>query len=177
MKKSTLSISLIVAGLAFCALLTTRPASAQLPVIGGPAAISVGDFLPSDYAPRHNGGASQFSIEARYALPGIPLTGLRTIGEVGLEDGNRDGNHSTIVPLTIGEYLGGNGKSPLSMKNVYGGVGAGVYFVNENGLSSAARIGGYAALGYNTPIALFVEAKYQVAEHADGTTLSVGLRF
>lgn len=177
MKLVRFSIALILAGIAVCGVTAIKPASAQVPVLGGPAEVVVGDFIPTETNARHFGGSNQLSLEARYALPSPPLVPLKTMLSAGVEEGGANGGHSTIVPLTVAEYLGSGGLNPLHFKSLYAGVGVGAYLIDETGHTSAGRFGGFAAVGYNTPIAVFVEAKYQIVEYGDGVTLSVGAHF
>ena len=170
-------MAVLTAFISLAALCAGRPASAQLPLLGGPTAITAGVFVPTDSRPTHAGGGQQLSLEARYALPGVPFTGLKTVVSVGLEDGSQGGGHSTIIPFTIGEYAGSGGVNPLKFKDAYIGAGLGPYLENESGISTTTRIGGFVAVGYNTPIALFVEGKYQFVQDGSGFTASVGLRF
>ena len=159
-------------------LCSGRPAAAQIPFVGLPSAISAGGFFPSSDRARDNGGDVQSNVEARYTLPvSVPLVASRTLLSIGVESAAKDDTHSTIVPVTVGEYFGANGKSPLASRNFYFGAGAGAYILNENGISTTARIGGYGALGYNLTEAVFLEAKYQLVQDGDGLSLQAGLRF
>ena len=105
------------------------------------------------------------------------MTSTRTVVGIGAEYGDRSGDSSVIVPITIGEYVGANGKSPFAPNNIYGGVGLGVYIENNNVFSTTSRIGGYATVGYNVGLGFFVDAKQQIVEHGNGTLLGVGFRF
>ena len=170
---SLLSGTLLIAGIANAAPGPT------IPLVGSPTSISFGLFAPNGGDAETNGGNEQYSLDFRYALP-IPNpldVPVRTVGDIGLQTGAKDGNHSTVVPFTVGEMMGANNKSPLAGGNTYFGLGAGVYFLNQSGLSSVARLGGYAQLGYNLNSATYLEAKYQFVTHADGLNVNIGLRF
>lgn len=157
---------------------TTSAAHAQ--GIGGPTSLSVGGFWPSSGQAKYDGGTTQIDADLRWHVPvhDNPITmPARTVLDVGVEAGADHGNHDTIVPVTIGEDLGLNNKSPLAPNNAYVGVGVGAYFENMSGLSSQARLGGYVSVGYNFTHAVFLEGKYQWAQDADGPMLNVGYRF
>jgi len=124
-------------------------------------------------------GATQLAGEFRYQLPvPNPLdVPARTVATLGIETGARHGNHSTIIPVTIGEMVGLSHTSPNAAGTAYAGAGVGVYFENQSGISTAARIGGYAVIGYNINGMTYVDAKYQFVDHGDGPLVQVGLRF
>jgi len=123
------------------------------------------------------GGSIQAAAELRYGLPSVPLTPTRTVLSVGAEWGSRNGSHSLIVPLTVAEYAGLNGKSPSSAGTPYAGAGIGYYLLQQSGFGNRAEVGGFGALGYNFPFGLFVEGKYQVVSRGNGALFSLGLRF
>jgi hypothetical protein len=150
----------------------------SLPLVGNPTAISGGVFLPSSGDSKKSGGSSQLYVNLQYGFPiNVPMTPTRTVVSLEGEFGTHGGHHSNIVPLTIGEYFGGSGKSPFAANNFFGGIGIGVYFENIGGFSSSAQIGGYGTIGYNVGSALFIAAKYQVVKAANGPIISAGVRF
>ncbi|MGO8672319.1 MAG: hypothetical protein ACLQVD_13265 [Capsulimonadaceae bacterium] len=180
MKKTTLKrvVPAVVCGTIL--VLQAAPRCAADP-LGGPSAISVGGFWPNDTEEAENsGGSNQLDADLRYHIPvPNPLdVPARTVLDVGAEFGSSNGNHSLVVPITIGEDVAlMNKRSPLSSNTAYVGAGVGAYILNESGLSEATRVGGYVGLGYNFVAPLFVEAKYQFVDHADGATVNVGIRF
>ena len=139
-------------------------------LIGPPSGFGIGIFAPTDSRAKQ-GGDTQLNAELRYSFIGIPLTNSRTLVDLGYE-GGRDNGHSTIIPLTIGEYFGDGkiGGSP------YIGAGVGGYYFDQTGSSTTARIGGYLAAGYRFTIA-FIEAKYQVVNKGNGLLLDAGITF
>ncbi|MGO8672222.1 MAG: hypothetical protein ACLQVD_12755 [Capsulimonadaceae bacterium] len=156
--------------------------------VGGPASLSIGPFWPSAGEARYRGGASQFSAGFRYYLPastsassdssGCPArTVIDTGVEIGAEVGANHNSHESIIPITIGEEFGFNHQSPLASATAYMGAGIGAYIMNQSGLSAATRFGGFVNVGYNFARPVFVEARYQFVENADGATLNVGYRF
>lgn len=159
-------------------MFAARPASAQaLPLVGSPTGLYVGGFFPSGDAQKR-GGSSQLAAELRYAFPvSVPLTPTRTVISLGAEFGSKHGNHNTIVPVTIAEYVGLNGHSPYSALTPYAGAGVGAYFLNQSGISTKTQIGGFGALGYNLALGFFIEAKYQFVQHGNGALVGVGFRF
>ena len=161
---------------AIIACAAAHKASAQLPFLGGPSAIDAGIFLPTSGAAKTKGGSTQLSLDARFALPSVPLTPTRTVLGVGVETGAHDGMHSTVVPVTIAEYVGNGNLSPLKPSVPYFGIGIGPYFENQSGLSVSTKLGGFAAVGYNFSL-VFLEAKYQLVTNADGFTVNLGMRF
>jgi hypothetical protein len=171
---------------AFSAVLTVsalilKPAAAApgptLPVLGGPNSIIGGVFLPSGDAKR-NGGSAQIDVDFRYGLP-LPnlIAPTRTVFSLGVETGAHDGNHSTIIPLTVSQVFSLNGGSPFAPGAFYAGVGIGGYLENESGISSSVRVGGIVNAGYNFTDSIFLDAKYQLVEHGNGAVVAVGLRF
>ncbi len=161
------------------------PASAApgppLPVIGGPTGISAGVFVPNGDAARA-GGSEQFALDFRYGVPLPNPTPLVPVISLGVETGSRAGSHSTVVPLTAGLLVGLNGISPNAGGSVFAGGGVGIYFLNQhrnsgNELGASTRGGAYGELGYNITHLVFVDAKYQFVDHADGLMATVGLRF
>lgn len=182
MKKLHLRMSIAAAFISSALLVSGKAYAAPgptLPVVGSPSSISAGVFLPNGGDAKDRGGSTQLSVDFRYTVPvPNPLdVPARTIVSLGVQTGAKSGNHSTIVPLTVGEMFGANGKSPAAAGNTYFGIGAGVYFMNQSGISSTARIGGYAHVGYNINAVTYVDAKYQVVTHGDGLNVNVGLRF
>ncbi|HEY3330906.1 MAG TPA: hypothetical protein VGK19_12840 [Capsulimonadaceae bacterium] len=170
--------SLIIAGAFVAALgtLTAGAASAQsLPVVGPPNGIAAGVFIPSSAAAK-DAGTNQFTAELRYGLPGVPLTPTRTVVAVGYEGGSKNGNSSTIIPLTIAEYYGTGQFSPLSPSKPYVGAGSGIYFGKRTGKGTTTNLGGFIAAGYNFTV-LFAEAKYQFVKDGNGFVFNLGLRF
>lgn len=160
----------LVALVAAASLLAScRSASAQT-FLGPPSGISAGVFIPSDGKAKQ-GGNTQFNADLRYSFTGIPMVNSRTLVDLGYEGGS-DNGHSTIVPLTIGEYFGSGkvGSSP------YIGGGIGGYYMDQSGESATGRFGGYVAAGWRWT-ALFVEAKYQIVHQGDGLLLNVGVQF
>jgi len=139
-------------------------------LIGPPSGVGLGIFAPNDNRAKQ-GGDTQLNAELRYSFIGIPLTNSRTLVDLGYE-GGRDNGHSTIIPLTIGEYFGDGkiGGSP------YVGAGVGGYYFDQSGSSATERIGGYLAAGYRFTIAFF-EAKYQVVNDGTGVLLDAGVTF
>ena len=169
--KSTLCGAAAVVAMLALLLGAVGSASAQTP-LGPPSGIGAGVFLPNtDWAKK--GGDSQLALDLRYNFMGIPLTDTRTVLDLGYEGGSHSGSHSTIVPLTIGEYFGSG--SPTSGMP-YIGAGVGAYYIDQSAASVTTRFGGYVAAGY-TLSALFAEAKYQFLDKGNGTTLEVGLMF
>ena len=172
----------VIAAAGTIACISVRPAAAApgpvIPGVGGPSAITAGIYLPNDSNTKDGGGSTQFSGEFRYTLPvPNPLdVPARTVASLGVEFGTSSGKHSTIVPLTVGEVISSKG-SPVGAGNFFYGAGLGAYFLNRSGFSTATRFGGYGELGYNFTSALFLDAKYQIVQHADGLNLNVGLRF
>ena len=170
-----LAAALIVSTLAL------RPAVAapgpSLPILGGPNSIIGGVFLPSGQA-KKAGGDAQIDVDFRYGLP-IPnlVAPLRTVISLGVETGAHNGEHSTIVPLTVSEIFSLNGGSPFAPGAFYVGGGIGGFLENQSGVSSAVRVGGLLNAGYNFTDSIFLDAKYQFVEHANGLGVGVGLRF
>jgi hypothetical protein len=164
---------------AFLICMACARANAQdVPIVGNPNTITAGAFFPSGGAAQKYGGSSQLYVEARYGLPvDIPLSPTRTVVSVAAEFGNSNGGRSLIIPVTIGEYASLSGKSPFSPNTAYAGAGLGVYIENSDVFSTTTRIGGYGTIGYNLGLGFFVDAKYQVVEHGNGTLLGVGFRF
>jgi hypothetical protein len=143
----------------------------SLPLVGPPNGFSVGTFFPaSDKAKQ--GGNSQFSAELRYGLPSISPIGTRIVSTLGYEGGSDNGKHSTIVPLTIGAFVG-SGSFP---SQPYFGGGFGIYYADQSGEGVGTRGGGYIGAGYRFSY-LYAEARYQFVSGADGALLSVGLTF
>jgi len=171
----------VIAGLAgLGAAMGPMAANAQsLPVIGGPSSISAGIFAPTSDDAKHGGGKTQFDANFRYTLPvPNPLdVPARTVLDLGVQTGARDGKHSTVVPITVGEVVGLSGKSPNAAGEGYAGVGVGAYIINQSGLSTATRLGGFGELGYNINSSFFVDARYQFVQHANGPLFNVGYRF
>lgn len=151
----------------------------SLPIAGSPGSVEVGVFLPSSGEAKDNGGNTQFSGFFNYTLP-VPLqssTPTTTEISLGVETGSRSGDHYTTIPLTATELVSLTGQSPNAAGAVYAGAGIGAYFINGSGLSSEVRFGGQAQLGYNITSAIFLDARYQFVQNADGLTADVGLRF
>jgi len=147
-------------------------------LVGNTSAVSVGDFFADSGAAKKYGGDSQLYISYQYTVPvNVPFTATKTIVAAEFETGTGNGGHSNVVPITIGEFLGGDGKSPYALHNYYGGVGIGAYIENIGHSSSTVRAGGYAAVGYNFAHDFYVQAKYQIVESANGPILSAGVRF
>jgi len=174
-------IHTLAAGAALAAF-ASAPVSAapgpDLPLLGGPNAVTAGVFIPASGAAKSAGGSTQLDVEFHYGLPIPNPTPLRVVLGVGVETGSKSGSHSTIVPVTAGlqTSLGGG---------VYAGAGVGYYFLNQHRnstftdqLSTSTRFGGYAELGYSLPGGLVtVSAKYQAVQRGDGAVLAVGLHF
>lgn len=148
-----------------------------LPLLGSPNSISAGVFLPSSDEARA-GGSTQFALQFLYGLPVPTPAPTRTVIGLGLETGTKSGNRSTVIPLTIGEQVSvGSG--------LYAGGGIGYYFINQhrnssNGLDqlgTSNKVGGYGELGYSLADTIFVNAKYQVVNKANGFSLTAGLHF
>lgn len=162
------------------AALASAPVHAQtLPIVGGPTSLQVGGFFPNSSDAKDRGGSTQLNADLRYHLP-VPLqsaTPSETFFDLGVQTGAKDGKHSTVIPLTVGELVGLSGQSPDAAGAAYAGAGVGVYFLNQSGLSTAARIGGFGELGYNINSRLFVDARYQFVDHADGPSANIGFRF
>jgi len=158
---------------------SANAADPKIPGLGGPTSLSVGAYWPSsDDAKR--GGSTQIDADLRYHVPvkDNPITVPHsTVLDIGIQAGSKNGNHNTIIPITIGEELGLNNKSPLATGNGYVGAGVGAYVLNQSGLSTATRLGGYVDAGYNFTQAVFVEGKYQWVDHGSGPMLNVGYRF
>jgi len=173
-------VAALVAAAALVLAVTAQAAPGPaIPGIGGPSSISVGGYFPNSADASDRGGATQLAGEFRYQLPvPNPLdVPARTVATLGIETGARHGNHSTIIPVTIGEMVGLSHTSPNAAGTAYAGAGVGVYFENQSGISTAARIGGYAVIGYNINGMTYVDAKYQFVDHGDGPLVQVGLRF
>ena len=176
-------IPLVACGLAM--VMTTglgqsaRAADPAIPGLGGPASLSVGAYWPSsDDAKR--GGSTQIDADLRYHIPvkDNPITVPHsTVLDIGVEAGSKNGNHNTIIPITVGEEFGMNNKSPLANGNTYLGIGVGAYVLNQSGFSTATRLGGYVSAGYNFTQAVYLEGKYQWVDHGDGPMVNVGYRF
>ena len=185
MKKTTLKQTIPAATLGLAAVLTVglatsaKAGNASIPGLGGPTSLSVGAYWPSsDDAKR--GGSTQINGELKYHIPvkDNPIeTPSRTILGVGVQAGSKDGKHNTIIPITVGEEFGLNKKSPLATGNGYVGAGAGAYIINQSGISTATRLGGYVSAGYNFSQAVFGEAKYQWVDHGNGPMVNLGYRF
>jgi hypothetical protein len=174
---------IIATASALAALALVVPALAapgpNLPVIGSPGAVSLGAFIPSSNDAKDKGGSTQLDINFQYGLPLIGSLGplSHTVIGVGVETGTKSGGHSTVIPVTISQMFGVNGQSPTAGGSFYYGVGVGAYFLNQSGISVATRIGGQVEGGYNLTSSIFVDAKYQIVDHADGPIISVGARF
>jgi len=158
---------------------SANAADPKIPGLGGPTSLSVGAYWPSsDDAKR--GGSTQIDADLRYHVPvkDNPITVPHsTVLDIGVQAGSKDGKHNTIIPITIGEELGLNNKSPLATGNGYVGAGVGAYVINQSGISTATRVGGYVDAGYNFTQAVFVEGKYQWVDHGSGPMLNLGYRF
>lgn len=179
--KLTLSLPALAAALTV-SILTLRPAAAApgpaLPVLGSPNSVVLGAFFPSDGDARQVGGNAQISADFRYGLPvPNPIAATRTVISLGVETGAHSGKHSTVIPLTVSQIVSSNGGSPFAPGAFYFGGGAGIYLLNQSGLSTATRFGALLNAGYNFSDALYFDAKYQFVKHADGLTVGVGLRF
>ncbi|BDI29515.1 hypothetical protein CCAX7_15660 [Capsulimonas corticalis] len=162
-----------------CALPAAAAPGPALPIVGNPSSISAGVFIPSSGEAKDKGGATQLSVNFRYTLPvpdpiGVPV---RTVLDLGVETGAKSGGHSTVIPLTAGVVAGTGGSSPYAPGSFFYGAGAGAYFINQSSISSATRLGGYVELGYSITGPLYVNAKYQFVDHANGAAVNVGLRF
>ena len=179
LRGNRLTVALGAAAVLASALPAAAAPGPSLPIVGNPSSISAGVFLPSSGDSKDKGGTTQLSVNFRYTLPvpdpiGVPV---RTVLDLGVETGAKSGGHSTVIPLTVGVVAGTGGSSPYSAGSFFYGAGAGVYFENQSGFSSASRIGAYAELGYSITGPLYINAKYQFVEHAEGATVNVGLRF
>ena len=172
-----------IAGIACLgAMVAAAPVKAQdgphLPGVGGPSSFSAGVYLPSSGEAKDSGN-TQLNLNYRYTLPvenelDVPA---RTVLDLGAQIGATHGKHNTIIPVTVGEVIGLNGKSPAATGNAFAGVGVGAYFMNQSGLSSAVRLGGYGELGYNISDSLFVDGRYQFVQHGNGAMINLGYRF
>jgi hypothetical protein len=172
-----------VLGMLALGAILVRPVGAvpgpSLPVLGGPSSLSVGAFFPSSDKTKDAGGATQLAVDFHYMLPvpnplNIPT---RTMVNLGVEAGAKNGRHSTVIPLTISQVVAPSGGSPVGGGSPYIGVGVGVYVVNTSGLSASSKIGGFAQIGYNLTSMFFIDAKYQFVQDANGAVVSAGLRF
>ncbi|MEO7719899.1 MAG: hypothetical protein ABIY70_27150, partial [Capsulimonas sp.] len=147
LRSRTLSAAFVAVAAAFgCALPASAAPGPALPIVGSPSSISAGVFIPGSSDASDNGGSTQLSVNFRYTLPvpdpiGVPV---RTVLDLGVETGAKGGRHSTVIPLTVGVVAGTGGSSPYVAGSFFYGGGAGVYFINQSGLSSAARLGAYA---------------------------------
>ena len=177
--KSALTIA-GVAALCIVGIPAKAAPGPSLPVAGSPTSIEVGIFAPSDNKDSKNlGGSTQFSGFFNYTLP-IPLqsaTPTTTEISLGVEAGNRSGNHYVVVPITATELFGLNGLSPNASGSIYAGAGIGAYVLNGSGSATAGRLGAQIQAGYNITSMIFIDARYQWVEQADGVTADVGLRF
>ena len=176
------ALAALVTSLALAAPAAAAPGP-PLPVLGSPTGLSAGAFFPTSGAAKA-GGSTQLDIEFRYAIPLPNPTPLLPVVGLGVETGSRSGNRSTVVPLTAGLLVGLNGLSPNAGGSIFAGGGVGVYFLNHhrsgsglNQLGTSTRFGGYGELGYNLTGLVFVDAKYQIVDRANGVSASVGLRF
>ena len=181
-KNLTCAVGALAAGLALAPAAHAQ-IGPSLPLIGAPSAISVGAFVPSSSAAK-SGGNTQFDVEFRYGIPLPNPTPLIPVIGVGVETGSKSGSRSTIVPVTVGLDVGLNGLSANAAGAVYAGGGIGYYFINQHQggnvidqLGTHNRVGGYGELGYNFTRLIFLNAKYQFADRADGLSATVGLRF
>jgi hypothetical protein len=176
--RTTLAVLFTVITALFAPVFNTAAHSQSLPLVGSPNGVSVGLFLPSSGDAKNAGGSSQLYVDFQYGFPvSVPFTPTRTVVNLAGEFGTNSGHHSYIVPLTIGEYIGADGKSPFAARNFYAGVGAGIYFESIGSFSSSGQLGGYATVGYNIGLGFFVQAKYQIVKSADGPIISAGARF
>ncbi len=160
----------------------TRPAAAapgpSLPVVGAPTSIAAGVFLPSGGNAKDAGGSAQLDVEFRYGLPvPNPIPTTRTIIGLGIQTGAKSGKHATVIPVTIGELFSASGKSLNAPGAVYIGGGAGAYFQNLSGISSALRLGVFGEAGINITSAAYLDARYQFVTHSNGLSVTAGLRF
>ena len=177
MKQVSLCTLVLVLVSLFVLAGAAKQACAQVPGAGLPSGIGISAYVPTSSEAVRTGGALQSAAELRYGLPSVPLTPTRTVLSIGAEWGSRNGNHSLIVPLTVAEYVGLNGKSPSSNGTPYAGIGLGYYLMQQSGYGNRAEAGGFGTLGYNFPFGLFVEGKYQEVSRGNGFMLSLGLRF
>lgn len=177
MKHVSLCTLILALACTFAILCSAHPASAQVPGAGLPSGIGVSAFVPTSREAVRTGGALQSAAELRYGLPSVPLTPTRTVLSIGAEWGSRNGNHSLIVPVSIAEYVGLNGKSPSANGSPYAGIGIGYDFMQQSGYGNRGEVGGFGTLGYNFPFGLFVEGKYQAVSRGNGFLFSLGLRF
>ena len=147
-----------------------------IPLLGGPNSVSAGVFVPSG-GDAKVGGNTQFAVEFRYGLP-IPLpTATRTVIALGVETGSKNGSHSTVIPVSIGQIASvGYG--------FYAGGGVGYYFINQHRnsntldtLKTTHQAGAYGEVGYSLADTIFVNAKYQFVSHANGLMVTAGLHF
>ncbi len=171
--------ALTVAALALSPRIATAAPGPALPLIGGPSAISAGVFVPSGGDDKDRGGSTQLALNFRYTVP-VPnplVVPSRTVIDLGVQTGARNGGHSTVIPITIGQLVSANGHSPSAPGAIYVGGGIGAFVINQSGISSATRIGGFAELGYNVTDIIFADARYQFVDHANGLGITVGARF
>lgn len=174
--------SIYAAAVSLVALVSSIPAMAQgpsLPLVGSPSSITAGVFLPSSSDAKNAGGSTQFDVNFNYTLPVPNVTSVssRTILGLGVEAGSKSGKHETIVPITIGQIYSLSGGGVTQAGQTYAGAGLGVYVLNQSGLATSGKIGGYVQLGYNINDTTFVDAKYQGVKSANGFTANVGFRF
>ena len=173
---TTAVAAMIAAGLG---AYSTAAHAQTLPIVGAPSSIQIGGFFPNSGDAKDRGGNTQLSADFRYHFP-VPLQSLtptRTFFDVGVQTGAKDGNHSTIIPITIGESVGLTGQSPEASGTPYAAAGVGAYILNQSGFSTATRIGGFGELGYNINNAVYVNARYQFVDHGNGPSVNVGFRF
>ncbi len=135
-----------------------------------PLRVKVGALLPTQSAARTLAGSIVPAAEVDVRIPSF-LGG--SFASLGIQQGRKNGGRLRVIPLTISRTFSPPNPAGAVTGNVYGGLGAGLYFLNgRNALStsvSRTTLGGFAQIGYQTPSKFFIEAKYQLtAQRAAG---------
>lgn len=160
-----------------------RPAHAQ----GGgllPVRVKLGILNLQDGRARDLGGNPLFLGEVDLALPSRGSG--RTIFSLGYQERRGNGGLLRVVPITAAQVFSLPNPGAAVTGNVYYGLGVGAYILRgtDNGASeNKTTFGGFGVVGYQTPVAYFVEAKYQLVAgkvqgaRPSGVLLAVGRRF
>ena len=135
-----------------------------------PVRVKVGALLPTQSAARSFAGSVVPSAEVDVRIPSF-LGG--SFASLGIQERSKNGGRLRVIPLTISRTFSPPNPAGAVTGNVYGGLGAGLYFLNGRSATSDSvsrtTLGGFAQIGCQTPSKFFIEAKYQLtAQRAAG---------
>jgi hypothetical protein len=161
----------VLSALALSSVLVAPSAHAQSTGIL-PVRIKIGALLPTQSAARTFAGSVVPSAEVDVRIPSF-LGG--SFASIGIQERSKSGGRLRVIPLTISRTFSPPNPAGRITGNVYGGLGAGLYFLNARGDTgtsvSRTTLGGFAQIGYQTPSKFFIEAKYQLtAQRASGVS-------